>query len=77
MVKLIRSYRAADAPLTAAIYSSSRLKTLYITHDDVGVIFYDRADSLTQAVLSMHRFIPKGYKKILRWELIQNAPVSL
>lgn len=77
MVKLLRKYRAADAPLTATIFASSRFKTLYIVHDDVGTIYYNRLDSIDQAVLSLHMFIPRGYKKPLRWELLPNAPLSL
>lgn len=77
MVKLARKYRAADAPLTASIFSSRRFKTLYIVHDDVGTVYYSRNDSIDQAVLSMHTFIPRGYNKTLRWELIPNAPLSL
>lgn len=63
MVKLVRKYRAADAPLTASIFSSQRFKNLYIVHDNVGTVFYSRCDSVDQAVLAMHTFVPVGYNK--------------
>lgn len=73
MYKTVRVYRALYYPASARVVTNNRFVCCYIIHDDVGTVFYDRCDSVTAAVLKIHTFIPRGWEKAPRWELIENA----
>lgn len=65
-------YRATNYPGTARIIQQGRAFVVYITHNDIGTVYYRRCDSFSAAVTKIRFFMPTGYKTVIDWREVEN-----
>lgn len=72
-------YRATNYPGTARVVQQGRVFVVYITHNDLGTVYYRRCDSFSAALTKIRFFVPKGYNRVINWKEVENfdARISL
>lgn len=65
-------YRATNYPGTARVVQEGRVFVVYITHNDIGTVYYRRCVSFSEAVTRIRFFVPKGYNLVINWEEVEN-----
>ena len=70
-------YRATNYPGTARVVQEGSVFVVYITHNDIGTVYYGRCDSFSAAIGKIRFFLPKGCNRVINWKEVEDFNAGL